>query len=302
MTTPRKSHRREFFKQSAASLAGLGLAAAVNPSAAAEADPKTAKRVELAIATICCDGFGDENFEPAFRLIPRIGFKNVEFNCWHARNLTPAGLRSIQERCQQHGLRPVCVQGSSFGAAGNIVKDVAHKLWCMEAARQLGCRRVKFTGSKRGAEGGLDAVIRILKELAPAAEAMDQLILVENHANNNLENIEDFERVFEAIDSPNVGLCLDTGHFDGANVDMDAIIERFHARTLHIDLKDCAQRGVYKTVRFGEGVTDFHGVIQKMLARGYAGYLLVEQAPPIHPGTLEEDLAKAYRLFQRYET
>ncbi len=282
-------------------MAGITVLGSVGAHATEPEREQKRQWVELAIATITCDGFGDENFEHAFKVIPRLAYKNVEFNCWHARTLTPAGIRGIKDRCRQHKLKPVCVQGSSFGASGNIIKDVTHKLWNMEAARQLGCKRVKFTGAGRGTEGGLEAVIKILQEIAPAAEEMDMLVLVENHANNNIENIEDYDKIFSAVPSPNVGMCMDNAHFDGANVDLLAVVERFHSRILHIDLKETERMGTHKVVRFGEGVTRNAAVVEKMLEYGYSGYLLIEMAPPISRDTLEADLMKAYTLFKQYE-
>lgn len=295
-----KSNRRNFIKSAGLGLAGVGVV--TGPwEGTGKVEVLTKKKVEMAIATITCDGFGDLNFERAFEVIPQLPFKNVEFNCWYARNLTPQGIDGIRERCKKNGLTPVCIQGSSFGATGNIIKDVTHKLWNMKAARQLGCGRVKFTGAGRGKEGGLDAVIAVLKELVPAAEEMDMLILVENHANNNLETIEDYDRVFNAIASPHVGMCMDNAHFDGANVDLMEVVERFHERILHIDLKETEQKGIHKVVRFGEGVTNNTGVIERMLEHGYEGYLLVEMAPPGDQQTLHADLTKAYELFSKYE-
>ncbi len=291
--------RRKFLKTASLGAVGVGLLNATTVQSYAVAKPK---KVELALATITCDGFGDENFEKAFAIIPKLPFKNVEFNTWFGRNLTPAGLESIAERCRKHGLKPISVQGTAFGAGGRVVTDVGHKLWCMEAARRLGCRRVKFTGAKRGTQGGLDNVIETLKELAPAAEAMDMLVLVENHAENNIENIEDYDKIFGAIPSPNVGMCMDNAHFNGANVDLFEVIDRFHSRILHIDLKETERKGIHKVVRFGEGVTDNQGVIERMLDHGYEGYLVVEMAPPLSPDTVQQDLRKAYDLFQKYET
>jgi sugar phosphate isomerase/epimerase len=193
------------------------------------------------------------------------------------------------------------VQGSSFGASGNIIKDVTHKLWNMEAARQLGCKRVKFTGAGRGSEGGLDAVIQVLKEIAPAAEEMDMLILVENHASNNIENIEDYDKIFSAISSPNVGMCMDNAHFDGANVDLLQVVDRFHTRILHIDLKETERKGIHKVVPFGEGVTNNVAVVEKMLAHGYSGYLLIEMVLNQSKVIKEQELRKAYQLFHKYE-
>lgn len=296
-----ENKRREFLKKTGLGIAGL---ASIHTASTGSPLPRKAKSqsVELAIATITCDGFGDENFEKAFEIIPQLPFKNVEFNCWYARNLTPTGINSIQERCYQYGITPICVQGSSFGAEGNIIKDVTHKLWNMQAAKQLGCRRVKFTGSGRGKAGGLEAVIEVLKEIAPAAEDMDVLVLVENHANNNIEFIEDYEKIFEAVNSSHVGMCMDNAHFNGSNVDLMEVVDKFHEKILHIDIKDTEKMGVHKVVNFGEGVTDNDGVIKKMLAHSYKGYLLVEMAPPLNPETLVADLTRAYRLFEKYQS
>ncbi len=296
-----ESTRRSFLKTASLGVAGLGLIQTPAQASAGPArdDVDARKGVELAIATICLDGFGDELFEPAFRMIPEVGIKNVEFNVWYPRNVTPRGIHHIQQQCYEHGLTPICLQGTSFG--GRAVRDVTHKLWLMEQARQLGCRRVKFTGAKRGTDGGLEQVITVLKELAPAAEEMDVLVLVENHANNNIENIEDYDQIFDAIDSRHVGMCLDTGHFTGAGVRNLDVVERFHERVLHIDVKDTLAFGTYKTVNFGSGVIDLDAIIEAMLGHGYSGYLVIEQAPPLNPDTLMADMIRARELFARYE-
>jgi sugar phosphate isomerase/epimerase len=294
------SNRRDFIRKAGLGIAGLGF---MSDQLAAASIPQhnPIKKVELAIATITMDGFGDHNFEKAFQILPQLPFKNIEFNCWYGRTLTPNGIRNIKEKCTQLGLTPVCVQGSSFGAEGNIVKDVAHKLWNIQAAKELECRRVKFTGASRGKEGGLDAVISCLKEIAPAAEELDVLILVENHANNNIETIEDYHRIFEAVDSTHVGMCMDNAHFDGSNVNLLEVVETFHSKILHIDLKDTEKYGIHKVVNYGEGVTQNDAVVKKMLEYNYEGYLLIEMAPPRNESTLVQDLNRAYDLFQKYE-
>lgn len=296
-----ETSRRNFLKAAGLSITGFGVTTPAMAHAEAYTGRGKAKKVEMAIATITMDGFDDRNFERAFEILPQLPFKNVEFNCWYARNITPGGIRSIKERCKKHNLNPVCVQGSAFGAEGNIIKDVTHKLWNMETAKQLGCRRVKFTGSARGTSGGLKAIIDVVKEITPAAADMDMLILLENHANNNLENIEDYERIFDAIDSRHVGMAMDNAHFDGANVDLMEVIDRFHSKILHIDLKDTERMGVHKVVNYGEGVTKNDEVVQKMLEHGYEGYLLIEMVRMEHQERHVADLSRAYDLFKKYE-
>ena len=106
-------------------------------TAASRATTPESPFVDLAVATICTDGFGNKGHEPAFRLIPQIGFRNVEFNVWYPDTITPSYLASIKSRCEATGLRPISLQGTGFGAEGRsgVIKDVGHKLSLM-----YGCR------------------------------------------------------------------------------------------------------------------------------------------------------------------
>lgn len=92
----------------------------------------------------------------------------------------------------------------------------------------------------------------------------------------------------------------DTGHFDGAGVSNFDVIERFHDRILHVDLKDTIALGTYKTVNDGTGVTDVPGIARKVIEHNYTGYLLVEQAPPLNADTLEADLTRAREMFSPF--
>ncbi len=261
--------------------------------------------VELAIATICTDGFANRHHEPAFRVIPELGFRNVEFNLWYADTISDRYMESIRARCAATGLVPISLQGSGFGAVGNggVAKDVAHKSLFLKHARSLGCSVVKFTGARRGQEGGLDAVIEVCKEIAPLAEELDIVVALENHARNNLEQIEDYARVFEEIDSKCIAMCLDTGHFEGVGVDLLEVVERFGPRIRHVDLKDCAARGQgHKTVPFGSGVTDFDSFLSALMECHYSGYLVVEQAWSEPQGDWQRDLKAAYARFAQWQT
>jgi sugar phosphate isomerase/epimerase len=259
--------------------------------------------IGLACATISCDGFDDNDFRNSFRIMPDVGFKYIEFNAWYPSAITPSKMRDLKERCAKHKITPACLHGMGFGAdnARDLSKDVAHKLRFIDAALEVGCRRISFTGAGRGKAGGLDAIITVLQEIAPVAEEKDVLVCLENHADNNLETIEDYTRIFEVIESPNVGICLDSGHFDASAVDMDALIDRFGLRINHIHVKENKGFGRKEFVRFGQGTTDNFHVIDRMLALGYQGFITVELSPQADTSTIPEDLRLAKQLFAKYE-
>lgn len=296
--------RRDFLL-SLGGVAALPLSAASppGPSLPGPASAREQPFVDLAIATICTDGFANRKHEPAFRLLPQLGIRHVEFNLWYPDVITPGYIAGLKARCAATGLNPVCVQGSAFGGEGRngVLKDVGHKLALMYAARELGCRRIKCTGAARGTQGGLKSVIETLRELAPAARELDQLILVENHARNVLEFISDYEEIFAAIDSPHIGLCCDVAHFEGSGVKLSEVVDRFHSRLLHVDLKDNRTRGQgHDVVPFGEGVTNFKAFLDHLLGKNYHGYLLIEMAwnEPREP--VLENLRRGRDLFRPY--
>jgi sugar phosphate isomerase/epimerase len=260
--------------------------------------------IGLACATISCDGFDDNDFQHSFRIMPEVGFKFIEFNAWYPRGITPAKIRELKERCVRHNLQPACIHGMGFGADNprDLSKDVGHKLRIIDAAVELGCRRVSFTGAGRGKAGGLAAIITVLKQIAPAAAEQDVLICLENHADNNLETIDDYAQIFDAVESPSLGVCLDTGHFDASGVNMDELIDRFQLKINHIHVKENKGFGRKEFVRFGQGTTDNFHVIDRMLALGYEGFITVELSPQEDTSTIPEDLRLAWQMFKKYES
>jgi len=265
--------------------------------------PDRPRRV-VAVATIGLDGFGDEGFAHAFELVPRLGLRRVEFNCWYGRNLTPTGIAAIRDGCAARGLEPVSLHlpGFSSGGAADHAREVARWLWVLHAADDLGVRTVKATGSARGTAGGLEGVIDVLREIAPVAADQGITIALENHVANVLETPEDYRRVFSAVDSPAIGMCLDTGHFAASGIDMLDVVEEFHDRIVHVDLKDCASSaGREDFVGFGEGIVDFDAVLGRLVTHDYEGVLLVE-LPRRDASTVIDDLAAGVRIARRYAT
>lgn len=133
--------------------------------------------IGLSCSSLSCDGFGDHKFVQSLIVMPKIGYKYIELNCWQPSDLSPNTIRNLKRRCSEAGLIPSAVYGSSFGGVKfSISKDVCHKLRMIDAAVELDCHRIVATGAKRGTEGGLESIITVLKEITPYAEERGVLI------------------------------------------------------------------------------------------------------------------------------
>ncbi|MGC0252520.1 sugar phosphate isomerase/epimerase family protein [Pseudactinotalea sp. Z1748] len=256
----------------------------------------------VSIATICFDGFGDEDFHRTFTHAKQVGVRQIEFNAWYARNLTPAGLDSVVSRCHAHDLTPASLQISPFAPgpdAPDLAREAARWMWLLEAAERLGVRVIKATGSRRGQRGGLERLIDLLALIGPIAEQRNLTISVENHFNNVIEHPQDYRDLFDAVQTPAVGMCLDTGHFLASGHDLVAIVEEFAGRIVQVDLKDCAAPGAATFVRFGAGAVDFDAVLSRILATGFDGYVVIE-LPLIEEDTMLADLRAGAEIAARY--
>jgi len=258
--------------------------------------------IGLACSTVSCDGFDDNQFAVSLQIVPQVGFRFIEFNCWHPGDITPERIGLLKAQCAQVGLEPISVYGWGFGGSNlsELAKDVAHKIRLIEAAGELGCRRVVATGARRDESGGLQGIITVLREIVKYAEEKDVLICLENHASNNLETIEDYESIFRQVHSDHVGLCVDTGHFEAAGIHLPDVVHHFAGKINHVHVKETVQFGVERFVRFGQGVTDNRAFLQSMVDLGYQGYVSVELAIADKTNLLA-DLRVPFEMFHPFE-
>ena len=239
--------------------------------------------LKMAVSSLTFDGFGDNDFTQTFALARKVGYQRVEFNCWYPQLLTPSRIRELKKRCEEAGLIPISLHVTAFGGDSNdvLTMNVCHKLRAIEAAVELGCRRVVASCMEHRSPEGLSAVIKELDILAPVAAEADVLLCLENHCNNVLENAQDYRDIFAAVNASHIGICLDTGHFDAAGVDIDKFIDEFSHKINHIHLKENNGFGIKRFCRFGTGTTDNVKAVKRLLAKGYSGYMAVELSPEI---------------------
>lgn len=117
-----------------------------------------------------------------------------------------------------------------------------------------------------------------------------------HHCAGYIETPEEIARLLELTDAELVGLVFDTGHYSygaGGSASIGEALDRFGPRIDYVHFKDCdpavlaqsrthgwdyfeaVRHGVFSEL--GRGSVDFAGVRDWLVARGYSGYITVEQ-------------------------
>ena len=189
------------------------------------------------------------------------------------------------ERCTE-------VYGPAFptGSVGEAQQAAGARALLFDAAEQLGSPLVVLTGRPRR-EGGLEATIAGIQALIPLIERKPVRLALEPHYGSQIQDLEDYESIFAQIESPQVGITLDSGHFHSAGVDWKRLIHRFPERIYNCHVKDHIGT---QSVPLGAGEMDLRGYIQELDAIGYEGALAVE-LEVADPENLPRYCADAFR-------
>jgi inosose dehydratase len=114
-----------------------------------------------------------------------------------------------------------------------------------------------------------------------------------HHCAGYVETPDEIDALMASTDEALVGLCLDSGHATYGGGDPAALLARHGSRVWHVHFKDCdpaiaararAEGWDYQTAlrhglfcELGRGAVDFPGLLRDLTARGFAGWIVVEQ-------------------------
>jgi inosose dehydratase len=134
----------------------------------------------------------------------------------------------------------------------------------------------------------------VLHTLAAETDAAGRRMAFHPHAGTYIETPAEVERLVATTDPAGVGICLDVGHYLVGGGDPVAALDRLGERVTHVHLKDVdptvltrlsdgALSGLGEAVdqriftELGAGMLDLMGVVRALAARGYDGWLMIEQ-------------------------
>jgi inosose dehydratase len=141
-----------------------------------------------------------------------------------------------------------------------------------------------------------------------------------HHCAGYVETPDEIAILLELTNPQRLGLVFDTGHYcyGAGNCDVIGALKRFGERVWYIHCKDCQpevarraraeqwdyfaalRHGVF--CELGKGCVDFPAVLRRLAARGYDGYVLVEQDILPGMGTPKESARRNREYLRSIET
>jgi sugar phosphate isomerase/epimerase len=184
--------------------------------------------------------------------------------------------------------------GTDQRAARDLVEHLAH-------ARKIGAHVMRIVGGNRRTRPASFALHKrrlggMLKKLLPAAERHGVVLALENHIDLKGEEMVD---LITSLDSPWLGVCLDTGNNLRLHEDPLVVAEKLAPFTRATHVKDVGVRpgdpkefAFWPSVPLGRGLVDIGRVIALLKKARYKGLLAIE-VDYLHPDHGDEDRAVA---------
>lgn len=198
-------------------------------------------------------GYYPYSIDETIRRVKEDGFSCVQLDvsfkdCDATKGqLTDEKAKEIRDKFRDAGIQIVALSAYTNFAHPDPAKRAANIAYFKDMARfarKLGCGYIASeTGTynaesdwvwddRNASEETYQEVLAVIKEIVACCEENDVTFIIENYINNVIGSVEQIERLFKDVDSPNLALLCDpTNYFTGANIgDMDAELEKVFAR------------------------------------------------------------------------
>jgi L-ribulose-5-phosphate 3-epimerase len=202
-----------------------------------------------------------------------LGLRAVEIEDRHIGVPSLERLTEVRSEAERYGLEIVSIAFmNNFGLADAEARHEEQRrttTW-MTVSRELGARYLRtFAGWPEGERAARwPDMIAALQATAADAHRHGVRLVLENHNHDGfVRTAADVERIFGAVDSPALGLLLDTGNY----VDGVASIERTARLAWHVHAKFTNVRPDGRDARH-----DHDAVLRILRAGSYSGCISVE--------------------------
>lgn len=224
--------------------------------------------------------------------------EGVSIEAHYLEPIDDALLSRLRDRLDAYHLDRVWAWGHPAGLKSGTDRDAARDLIRhVGFAKKLGARVMRIVGGSRKTRPKSWAQHRrrlgsMLRSVLGAAEDHGVILAIENHVDLLSEEMVE---LLSGIDSPWLGVCLDTGNNLRMFEDPLVVVERLAPWTRATHIKDLTatpgdpkQFHFWASVPLGQGLVDIAQVIKLLKKARYRGLLAIE-IDYLHPKYADED-------------
>ena len=236
----------------------------------------------------------------AVEKIGRLGFRGVEIMCDRPHLYPPdfgeENLTRLKALIDEQDLKVTNLNSFTLFAVGDTYLPswiepqeerremrIQHTLQCLKVADFFGCKNISVPpGGPLGdisREKAMTLFHRGLERVAPLAQELDIMILVEPEPDLLMENTREFKEFIVDVRSPSIGVNFDIGHFFCAGEDPSRAFEELFEWIGHIHLEDIASNREHNHLILGHGAIQFPEIFETMLRLEYQGDVSLELYP-----------------------
>ncbi len=236
----------------------------------------------------------------AVEKIGHLGFRGVEIMCDRPHLYPPdfgeENLARLKGLIDDQGLKVTNLNSFTLFAVGDTYLPswiepqeerremrIQHTLQCLKVADFFGCKNISVPpGGPVGEisrEKAMTLFHRGLERVAPLAQELDIMILVEPEPDLLMENTREFKEFIVDVKSPAIGVNFDIGHFFCAGENPSEAFEELFEWIGHVHLEDIASSREHNHLILGHGAIQFQEIFETMLRLGYQGDVSLELYP-----------------------
>jgi sugar phosphate isomerase/epimerase len=228
----------------------------------------------------------------------RLGVAGVSIESCFLPSFDDDFLSRLRNTLDSHGFERVWAWGHPNGlcsgtnrqAARDLVRHLGH-------ARAVGASVMRIVGGSRRTRPASFTLhkrrlVGMLKPLLPAAQDHGVVLAMENHIDLTADEMVD---VITTLDSPWLGVCLDTGNNLRLHEDPRIVAEKLapftratHVKDIGVQPGDPKEFAFWPSVPLGKGLVDIGRVVALLKKARYRGLLAIE-VDYLHPDYGEED-------------
>lgn len=190
--------------------------------------------------------------------------------------LPPAGRSHLRRRADELGL------SIEVGARGMTPSNLSRYL---EIATEMGSPILRMVIDGKAFEPAIPEIVTSIRHFLPELEHRDVRLAIENH---DRFRVSDYLTILGAVDSPRVGICLDTVNSMGAGEGVKTVVDALAEYTVNLHVKDYRIRRVPSNLGFtitgacaGTGQLPVEEVVRTVASYGRCGSAILENWAPL---------------------